>query len=516
MRGRFVLLLAVTVLAAGCGDSERREPGAAATPASPLGPVGEGRGVRVFSGQAVMLPDGPPCTAEEGAEGDRWCGFLATSSTGRDDLYVVNVSAVLAGVPVACGEADPNCLLLAQEVVANGNSSRWIYFGGDTLVYYDATLVPRIWRPGMESGRMLAELPESADIVSCAPAGRGMAIACLEIPDVQEDAGVFTAELHVGTADAESEPLLAPIDHVILGNNSTFAGVKRFNSSFPTDGYIAWSSPEDTESPDVLKLARADDLESTVTVTSDIQAWGVSPDASRWHWVTPDGVLQTAPFPDGSQTTDLLSDVRDYGVSQSGSLVAMTTGAELLSIPDPVGAPDGQLLLDQGVQELLGLSAGNYIAYAKHVLNKKTFDLFVTNLDGSAACTVEETVKVPFSSLSLASGGAALLWARSTPDGYDAFLTNLAECSTAPVAPNVAVLGWLDDQTILFVDDFDSATSSGSLRFRRATPEGTVERGAPRLIAEHVSTNATTGSTLLYTVKAGSEEDGVYVRTFER
>jgi hypothetical protein len=514
MRGRFVPLLAAA-LVAGCGDSDRRDPGAPVAPASPWGAVGERGGVRVFSGKAVLLPDGPPCTNEVGAEGDRWCAFLAVSSTGRDDLYVVNVSAVLAGTPITCSDGDPNCLLLAQEVIANGNVSRWIYFGGDTLVYYDSTLTPRVWRPGMEAGKLLAERPESGELISCAPAARGTAVACLELPDNPEETGVFAAELYVGTADGENEPLLAPIDHVILGTNSTFTGVKRFYSSFPTDGYIAWSSPKDTGSPDILKLARVDDLESTVTVTSDIQAWGVSPDATRWHWVTPYGMLQTAPFPDAAETTDLLSDVHDYGVSDGGSLVATTTASDLLSIPDPVGAPDEQLLLDQGAQELLALSAAGYLAYAKHVFNKKTSDLFVSNLDGSAACTVEETVKVPYSSLSFSNGGEALLWALGTTDGYDAFLTDLASCRSAPVGENVDVLGWIDDRTIVFVDEYDGATGTGSLRFRRITPEGGLERGGPGLIAEHVSTNATTGSTLLYTVKAGDDTNGVYVRTFE-
>lgn len=516
MLGRFVLVLSVAVLAGGCGDAERRDDGPLGSPPSPYGPVGEGRGVRVFGGKAVMLPDGPPCTSEIGAEGDRWCGFLAVSSTGRDDLYVVNVSAVIAGVPVTCGEADPNCLLLAQEVIANGNSSRWIYFGGDTLVYYDATLTPRIWRPGMESGRLLAELPASGEIIGCAPAGRGTALACLELPAALEEIGVFTADLYVGTADAESEPLLAPIDHVIIGNNSTFNGVQRFNSSFPTEGYIAWSSPDDIEHPDVLKLARADDLESTVTVTSDVQAWGVSPDASRWQWVTPYGVLQTAPFPDAAETTDLLSDVRDYGVSESGALVALTTAADLVSVPDAAGAPDDELVLDQGAQTLLGLSAHDYVSYAKHVFNKKTFDLFVSNLDGRAPCTLEESVNVPFSSLSFSNGGDALLWALNTPDGYEAFVTNLDDCSTASVSPDVAVLGWVDDRTVVFVDEFDPTTASGSMRFRRTTAQGVLERGGPSLVAEHVTTNATTGSTLLYTVKAGGDDDGVYVRTFQR
>jgi len=516
MQGRCLLPFVLGVFAVGCGDSERRDAGPAGSPASPYGPVGEGGGVRVFSGKAVMLPDGPPCTAEAGAESDRWCGFLATSSTGRDDLYVVNVSAVVAGEPVSCNDTDPNCLLLAQEVIANGNSARWIYFGGDTLVYYDATLTPRVWRPGMDGGRLLAELPETGEIISCAPADRGTAVACLELPNTQEEVGVFAADLYVGAADAENEPLLAPIDHVILGNNSTFNGVKRFNSSFPSAGYIAWSSPEDTASPDILKLARVDDLESTVTVTSDIQAWGVSPDASQWHWVTPDGVLQTAPFPDATETADLLSDVRDYGVSQGGSLVAMTSGADLLAMPDPTGSPESQLLLDQGARELLGLSARDYVLYAKHIFNKKTSDLFVSNLDGSGACTVEEAVKVPFSSLSFSNGGEALLWATSATEGYEAFVTNLASCSSASVDPNVAVLGWIDDRTIVFVDDYVQATGSGTMRFRHVTPQGDLERGSAGLVAENVTTNATTGSTLLYTVKAGGDADGVYVRTFQR
>ena len=34
-------------------------------------------GVRVFSGTARMLFNGPSCTAEPGPTGDRWCGFIA-------------------------------------------------------------------------------------------------------------------------------------------------------------------------------------------------------------------------------------------------------------------------------------------------------------------------------------------------------------------------------------------------------------------------------------------------------
>ena len=62
-------------------------------------------------------------------------------------------------------------------------------------------------------------------MVFCAPASAGTAVVCLELPDVQADPGLVEAELYVGTADGDSEPLLQPLDHVIVGSNETFKGV---------------------------------------------------------------------------------------------------------------------------------------------------------------------------------------------------------------------------------------------------------------------------------------------------
>ena len=519
MLGRALLSLAAVTaaLAVGCGDSGRSDPARGKAPASPLGSVGAGGGVRVYVGKAVMLPDGPPCTAELGAEGDRWCGFLAVSETGRNNLFVVNVSAVLAGVPVSCDEGDPNCLLLAREVIADGNSWRWIYFNGDTLVYYDETLTPRVWRPGMDGGRLLAERPDGAEMVFCAPAAVGTAVVCLELPDAQTDPSLVEAELYVGTADGESEPLLHPVDHVIVGSNETAKGVVRFKCGFPANGYVAWSTPDSLAEPEQLKLMHVDDLESSVTIASDVFAWNVAPDGSRWDWITSidahgAGELDVAPFPDGGEATAVLADVVDYGVDASSALVALTSAADAISIPDPLGAPGDQLLLDQGVQSLLKLGDAGHLAYAKQSTSKNTSDLFVTRLDGTQTCTLDATGKVPLSSLNFSNGGETLLWALATPSGYDAFYTALSDCSTSSLAPQVMVLGWIGNETIVLVDDFDAASGAGSMRFRKVSQGGALS--APTLVAEHVTTNAIVGSTLLYTVRAGGDDDGVYVRAF--
>lgn len=517
MQIRLFSSLAAAALAVGCGDSDRGAPSASDPARSPLGPVGEGGGVRVYGGKALMLPDGPPCTREAGASGDRWCGFLATSETGRDDLYVVNVTQVLAGVPVACGDSDPNCILLGEEVIADANSWRPIYFDGDTLVYYDATLTPRVWRPGMDAGRLLADRQPGAELQFCAPASAGTAVVCLELPDVQMDPKLVQAELYVGTADGEAEPLLHPAAHVIIGSNETLKGVLRFKCGFPADGYVAWSTPESLDEPEILNLVRADDLASSVPVASDVFAWNVSPDASRWHWLTEidekgSGVLGVAPFPDGSDPIEVLRDVTDYAFTADSALVALTTEGDIVALPDPLLEPAEQRLLDQGAKGLLAIGNGGFVAYAKLLVGKTSSDLYVSRVDASETCALDETAEVPFSSINFSPDGEALLWATPTPLGYDAHVSELGTCKTTPLASDIALLGWIGDRTIVLVDDYDTTSLSGSLRFRNV-PD-TALRTRPTLVAEHVTSNAITGSTLLYTVKNADDTDGVYVRAF--
>jgi hypothetical protein len=65
------------------------------------------------------------------------------------------------------------------------------------------------------------------------------------------------------------------------------------------------------------------------------------------------------------------------------------------------------------------------------------------------------------------------------------------------------------------MDQFDNVTVSGTLRIRSIRTGNTVSAETPIPIADHVDSYAVMGTdTLLYTVNAGSEHDGVYVRSF--
>lgn len=193
----------------------------------------------------------------------------------------------------------------------------------------------------------------------------------------------------------------------------------------------------------------------------------------------------------------------------------MTTDGSVISVADPIGAPAEQHQLDNGVAALVALSDEGQIAYAKNLVGTRFSDLFVAKLDDSRTCTLDTKADVPLNSVHFSPGAETVLWAHANADHYDAFHSRLADCSTVPLASDITVLGWMGPGNAIFMDDVDSASSSGSLRFRNVGKNGEVLPAPPTLVAEHVDSRASWGpGLLLYTVNAGGDEDGVYVRAF--
>ncbi len=534
------LALLAAVFSAGCGDvSINRNSDMASGGQSAGGadfPVRVGAETRVFSGIATMLFDGPACTSEAGASADRWCGFVAQGEGSARNLFVVNVSQAGAGVPVDCGTPDPNCLLLTPSLGGDSvdPTLHGTFFEGDTLVYYDATLAPRVWRPGMAGGRLLAERSNALDLVFCTPATRGTAVACLGLPAEQPDPELTLGDLFIGKADAESEPLLAPVDHVIAGNAADRGGVPRFGYGFPVvpgGDYVAWTSRETAAGPELLKLQRAGDPASQRLVASDVHDWDVSPDGSRWFWLSSIdasgvGTLQSASFPSGAGVADIATDVLRYDVAKaSGSIATISATAGLTGILDPIFAPASQLALDTKVRALLGFSDQGHVAYTKHFVGTNLVDLLVAKVDGSGSCAADTTTSVPIASLHFSPNGEEALWARSKNEAFtsgsglstfDGLHTRLSDCSSMSFSDNVAALGWLSSRTALFIDEFDSEAGSGTMRARTLGGDAALDT-ANTLIATQVDSYALTGpapGALAYTVNGSGDADGVYVRAF--
>lgn len=111
-----------------------------------------------------------------------------------------------------------------------------------------------------------------------------------------------------------------------------------------------------------------------------------------------------------------------------------------------------------------------------------------------------------------------MLWAaRSSTGKFDGFHSRLGDCKTEPLSPEVVVLGWVGNGHAVFIDGYDPDTSSGTLRYRRASRNAELHPDPPTLIAERVDTYATWGDDfVLYTISADGDDDGMYVRTFGR
>src|SRR5262249_40039321 len=224
------------------------------------------------------------------------------------------------------------------------------------------------------------------------------------------------------------------------------------------------TSPDGVGGPETLKLQRAGDAASKVTIASDTHDWDVSPDAARWFWLstingTGQATLKIAPFPSGANPIEARARVVDYDIApfDGKTVVVLTIDHTLIAIADPIAAA-GELMLDTEVQKLLSFGALGHIAYTKHVTAANIGDLFVARADGSEACVVEPTSQVPLRAMRFVPNGGAILWARPKGNGYEARYTRLRDCQTTPIAGDVTLLESIGNQRVLFMDQFDPAT----------------------------------------------------------
>jgi hypothetical protein len=494
-------------------------------------------GSLVFTGdQAGLLTQGPPCTSEVGATGDRWCAFVAASVTnpGNGDLFVVNVTKAAAGVSISCGATDANCIKLTSNY--GENEEHPANFGGDTLVYYEFSGTPFGWRPGMTAGRALATAdPLALDVVFCTPSTKGTAIYCLRIlpAAMQTDPTLLLTDLLAGKLDGAANPPLARVETIIAVNDAD--AISHFQIGFPVPGgdTIAWSARPTATGPETLKMQTIGNDASRVTVASGINSWTASPDGTRWYWLSAvnetsgAGALQSAPYPGGAGPVALASNIIQYDFPTPTSLLAVATDTakSMLAFADPVGAPTTSQTVDTGVIAFVALSKQAHAAYVKAMSSSAsgtTFtDMFVKKTDGTGACAITSTTNsFPFDAIFTPSAGG-LAWIQRGATAIQAQFTRLSDCMAMNVGSNVVWTEPIGDRAVLYWDTFNNTTQTGALKFRTLAA-GAVSADPAAQISGQVATFAVlpvvvpTGGAdaVVYTVNAGGNDDGVYVRPF--
>jgi len=492
---------------------------------------------RVVAGTAELLRNGPPCTSEAGSTGDTWCGFTAPSrfSAGAQALYVVNLTAGMAGTPISCGGVtpDPNCLLLTSGFAQDDTHKA--FFQGNTLVYFDSTATPYGWRPGMLNGRRLAVVTGAGgDVHDCTPSRLGNAVVCLHDLPVAADAPASTAvqsELLVGAVGAASPPL--PAIATVISSDSADSQ-QRFQARIvgSSGERIVWSSRAVPGGPEILNQQLIGDPTTRQVVATDVSKWTISLDGTHWGWLSgynydgsaPSGTLQLANFPDGSNPITLVPQTATYAFTVGSALAVLSTAKALMGLVDPVNAPANVTVLDSDVISILSVSKMGHVAYVK----KYDFvfglvDLYVQMYDRSSTlCTLDRLEEVPYGSgltPRFLPGGTALLWSRVTNlDTTDSRLkaggrfTELTSCVTTNVDPDVVTMASLGDGRIVYSNSYDGG--SGTLQTRDVLGGTTLAPGAATVVQTRTDASLSLYpylNALAYTVNVGDASDGLYL-----
>ena len=86
------------------------------------------------------------------------------------------------------------------------------------------------------------------------------------------------------------------------------------------------------------------------------------------------------------------------------------------------------------------------------------------------------------------------------------------------VGTSVVAIRPIGDRAVLFADEFVSAAGTATLRFRNVAAGNAISADPATLISRQVGTfivtAAQTFDLVVYTVNGGSNDDGLYVRSF--
>ena len=303
-----------------------------------------------FSGKVSLVGTGiSSCTNQEPAPGDRWCAVARVAELDRQELWVINISAVSAGTAVQCTGNDPNCIRLTPNLWTGtpsvGPTHPYAHaFDGDTLIFHaDATSAATelyqgpiyAWRPGWAKPRRIS----SPKGITCAAHFQGMAAYCLDSIEPDETKPL-EFDLLAGPLPIGPDMPLPRVDRI---HPSRSNDVSQWRATFSRDAsQFCYSTGRTTGTENLWCFATADLAANAVTAGTRNTAPLIN-DASRWQF---------------SRDTQKLYYLKKFNYSDVGNpqgdltMVDYPTAANPVTLSSKVGA---YLLLSDGTNTDKGL-----------------------------------------------------------------------------------------------------------------------------------------------------------------
>jgi hypothetical protein len=469
-------------------SDSRQAPGGASLPAGLAPPR------RLLDDQATLTGHSTSsCSHDRSQSGPRWCAFSRPGTAGQTELWVINVSEVLARPPagnaLACSEDGPACRRLTANLWVGGGLNGPLHpyahrFHGDTLIYYaDAVSGPRdvhrgpafAWRPGWAQPRRIG----SDRAIECWGHDQALVAYCLE--DVAGNPNHPTsAELRAGPIGDRDG-----IELPSLGRISPYRedGVPAWQGSFsPAGDRFVFSSADPDPTVETLKVIDTAQLglSAPAEVARDAGLWQLSHDGQRVFFLRADAPgsevndLYLADFPTGGNPVklgaraDLVSvlggEGRDQGVAFAVSPQPGQLSYQLL--PDP-RQPAGALTVFtlQGQLDAVRISPdARFTAWTDG-----QFRVRVVQHAGLASCLLNQDPRQPAYSAAFLDGAGLIAWAESDGgdrDRRDGYYADPAGCQGKQrFAKAVFFIAPVGNRGFVFADETDDVSQRATLKY---------------------------------------------------
>jgi hypothetical protein len=392
------------------------------------------------------------------AESGTWCAFAKTIDAGDggqiSELWVINMTRMIAGENVPCDGSSPHCRRMHANVWTGGALGGPFYpyddhFDGDTLIFYAGGVSTKpdglyqgpiwAWRPGWAEPRVISSDKglmcfghPSADVAYC-------------VENVFQ--GPVQFDLRAGTlVDGPNNlPLLATGVRPWKGNEIAW------HAEFSPDGkHFAISVQEPSTEGEVLHIGATADLGKVALKELAYNAtyWRISLDGKKIYYLQgfasepqPGGALMMADFPEGTNRVQLHPKVAEYqllgepgtvdrglglyvdrsmGASTFRVMADRTRPLELVTVAEKVDdvfvSPDGRYGLFIQVDEATGFEK-----------------IKMASTDGKESCTLNALPESEVFSMHFLDDSSMVFWSEINPsidDGVgQGWLARTAGCT---------------------------------------------------------------------------------------
>jgi hypothetical protein len=516
---------------------------------------------KLFEGGAALVGGDAGCSrapaGRETATDDRWCAFSRAGADGGTELWVMNVSKLIAGAAPACDGSGDGCLRLTGSLwtgmpiwgVSHPAAHR---FEGDTLFFYAgaSSTADQIydgpvwaWRPGWPAARAIT----SDHALLCYPDPRTAAVLCIDHPVIEKTGpGLFDRpilhafDLTAGTLDGPAGGPL-PVVATIRNAGSDLAWRARFSPDGASLAFSSVAAAGSTEALYVIALADIGRAAPTM-IAPDVAEWEISRDGSKVYFLTgydrargdaAQGTLMLADFPSGAHPTPLHEIVRWYRLLGSererpgidrGALVAYAGASDLTSyaILRDRTHPEDRFLLGSRVDSVQPAADGRHTLYFQEVRGGDFPVAYVAHNDGTGACRLTSDYRAESYGSAFSDSSRAVFWiefGRNQSESEEGWYARPESCGDkTKFGDFVAWYTLLDDDFVIF-EGGDLADSTTWLEYSPLRVRADQPVPSPAIIVEHPDpalgvVRTAAGTWLLFTVSRAEPADAAKLGMF--